>query len=723
MNKIVQTVLFGFLFLLAACNQSGSSPQATTDAQKITDDKDHRHSLITAEPGLPKVDIPAPLRVKNDPVPVKTGVQRLAAGDQVQLRFLIVSTDENDFGLATYKAVLERVGAPYDVLLAQNTPLTSSTLIGSDGVGKYNAILLTNNSLFYLSSDGVLQSAFDSNEWNTLWDYERSYKVRQVSLYTSYGTFPEDYCLRAVSDGGVGATPINATLTNAGSQIFTELKNRVAIPISNSYVYRTQVAAGAACAGASATAILNAGTDVLGVTSTTADGRERLALTFTSNTNLLQATLLTYGLIRWASKGLYLGEYKHYLNVDVDDWYNGSAERNPDGSFVNGGYRMNVQDALGAYQAQTNLVSQYSRVLPEFFLNLAYNAGRANLTAPPFGSSPENCNTNLSSPDPLTSVTYCLANDFRFINHTLTHAKLNDSTTATTAVARKEIRDNFNLGRDQLSLWVTNRAVLKTGEYTGLGVYNSDPTDTINPPDINDIMRSNPNLLSEAKAFGIKYLHGNMSFTAHQPSCFNCGKYHPMETSLLIVPDWPTNIAYFATNPAEEEGIYNCLFGPNGTCANGALRFWPQDQTYSQIIENESTFVFQQHVATGSVYSHTLHVGNLRQYASGKSLVFDLIDRTIAKYATYYKVPLGNPNWPDLGQYVAWRTSHSATLPTAKAVWDRAANTVTVTAGAAGTLFLSGAINASVPNENYGGTNISRLTLGANVPQTFTPAN
>ena len=57
--------------------------------------------------------------------------------------------------------------------------------------------------------------------------------------------------------------------------------------------------------------MLTAGTDVLGVKATSADGRERLALNFTSNQYLMQAHLLAYGLFRWASRGLFLGEQRH----------------------------------------------------------------------------------------------------------------------------------------------------------------------------------------------------------------------------------------------------------------------------------------------------------------------------------------------------------------------------------------------------------------------------
>ncbi len=719
-------LLLVLLVLMVACNQPKTPPQANPSGVQNTKvkppkDKDHKHGVMTTAPALPKVDVPGALMIKEGPLPVNAGVRAQAVTDQVQLKFLIIASDASDFGLATYKTVLDRVGAPYDVFLAQSTPLTSSSLIDTDSTGKYNAILLTNHSLLYQPSPGVFASYFDATEWNTLWSYERTYKVRQVSLYTSYGTFPEDYCLRAVGEGNAA---LNATLTTAGARIFPELKTGVVIPITNSYIYRTSVATGTACTGATATSIMNSGTNVLGVTSNTTDGRERLALTFTSNVNLLQSTLMTFSLIRWASKGVFLGEYKHYLNVDVDDWYNQSDERNPDGSFVPGGFSMSPSDAMSTYQFQTNLINQYAstNILPSYNLNIAYNAGDADLTAPSFGATPATCNINQASPSPLTSTTYCLAADLRFINHTLTHLKLNDPLIATAAAVRTEIRDNYNIANDTLSLWITNKTVLKTGEYSGLGVYNSDPNNDIDPPNVNNIMLSNPNLLSEAKAFGIKYLHGNMSFTAHQPSCFNCGKYHPMELSLLIVPDWPTNIAYFATNPAEEESIYNCFFGPAGTCAGGTLRFWPQNLTYAQIIEAETDLAFQQHLAAGSVYTHTMHIGNLRQYTTGKNLVFDWLNPLVAKYATYYKTPLRNPTWQNLGQYVAWRNSHFATRPGVKAVWDRSLNRVTVSSSIAGTLYLSGATITTAPNESYGGNTISRLTLVANTPQLLTPA-
>jgi hypothetical protein len=705
------------LVVLVGCARLQNAPHPNPSSNQNTG------HVIPGQPALPTPQIPGPLPHKEGPVPLKMGVRPLGVGDKVQLRFLVVANDANDFGLPTWKAILDQVGAPYDVLLAQNTPLTVDSLVDTDGSGKYSAILLTNNSLLYQDSSGNYLSAFDGSEWNTLWDYERNYKVRQVSLYTSYGTFPEDYCLRPVSEGGVDGAPLNASLTSAGAKVFSELKATALIPITYSYVYRNSIAA-----GCTATAILTAGGNVLGVLSPSTDGRERLALTFTTNQYLLQANLLPYSLIRWASKGVFLGERKHYIHIDVDDWFNQADERNPDGSFVPGGFSMSPSDALSTYQIQSALRTKYASVLPAFMLNLAYNSGDADLTAPAFGTSGAACNTNQASSDPFTSTTRCLAKDFRFINHTLTHPKMQnypgDPTcpVITAAQIRTEIRQNITNG-NTLGLNITNKTVLKTGEYSGLGVYNPNCNDDIDPPTDYGLMASNPDLLNEAALYGIKYLHGNMSFKSHQPSCFNCGIYHPMKPSLLVVPDWPTNIAYSATNPDEEASIYNCFFGPNGTCAGGQFRYWPQDLTYPQLIDAESNIALN-HLATGSVYSHTFHIANLRQYGSNQNLVFDWMDALMGKYASYFKANLKNLSWPNLGAYVADRTSHFSTLPATKAVWDRALNQVTVSTTAAGTLYLSGATTTAtgVSSETYNGNTISRLALVAGQTLTLTPA-
>jgi hypothetical protein len=672
-------------------------------------------ATIPSVPGLGAVDAPdataaAPLPVRSGTVSVRTG-QRVTTAtgartatssaittqattpDRVELRALVLAVDASDFGVATWKAMLDRVGAAYDIVYAASTPLTAESLVAADGVGRYNAILLTNSML--LQPDFV--SALDGNEWNLLWAYERDYKVRQVALYSSHGAWPEDYCTRPGTEGSVGATGISATLTTAGAGIFDQLRSTARIPIVESYVYRTTIAAGCA-----ATPILQVGTSVLGVTSTSTDGRERAALTFSSNQHLMQSHLLTYGLFRWATRGLYFGEQRHYLNVDVDDWFNSSDHLYTDGHIESDpGFSMSGHDAYNTYLQQTLLRLKFP-LASGFTLNMAYNGGDANLSA---GSR---CSI-LGGVSTLTATTKCLRSQFRWLNHTVSHPEFNSTNYATSL---DEITRNLSIAQT-LGLSV-DRRVLKTPEYSGLGVYNPNPDDDLNPPTDFGLMASNGEFLRAAKDAGVLYLHGNMSFGSHQPSCFNCAIAHPMEPSLAIVPDWPTNIAYHVTNPSEETYFYNSFYGPNGK-----FPYWSTNLTYSQLLDYEATIGLA-HMATGSIYTHTFHISNLRDYGSGRTLTTDWVNAVLTKYNSYYRVPASSPDWLKLAQYAVGRNKHFAGLAAgARAVYNRTTNTVTMTSPVATTMTVSGARTTGY--STYGNEASAPITLAAGGSVTYTP--
>jgi hypothetical protein len=668
-------------------------------------------AVLTVPRPLPKMSGKVPLRSSlrirpatrtvapsaSDPAAIAAAAATPATA-KFALRALVVAVDDSDFGVATWKATLDRVGAAYDVLYTQTTPLTSDMLVRADGTGRYNAILLTNNMLLYPDASGNYVSGLTGDEWNLLWAYERDYGIRQATLYNSYGTFPEDYCLRAGSEGGVGDTALTTTLTSTGANLLNYLKSSARIPIAQSYVYSDQLVA-----GCSAQPVLTAGSSVLGVVTTSTDGRERLSLTFTSNQYLLQANLLTYGLFRWATHGLFLGEQRHSLNVDVDDWFNSSDELQADGTYKpEPGYQMSAHDAYNANVQQSALRSRYTQA-GAFTFGMAFNGGDANLNA---GST---CSPN-GGVNQLTATSRCLRNNFRWINHTLTHPKMNFTDYATN---RTEISQNLVVAQT-LGLPVDG-TVLKTPEYSGLGVYNPDPNNDIDPPTDHGLGASNTALLQAAKDLGVKYLHGNMSFQSQVPACFNCGIVHPLEPSLMVVPDWPTNIAYFSTTPAEETYFYNMYYGPNGR-----FPFWPTDRTYSQIIEYETDQALN-HLSTGSIYTHTFHIGNLRDYGSGRTLTTDWADRLIAKYTSYYAVPLLTQGWPALAAYSSGRNAHFAELGAGvDGVYDRGANRVTVTSPAAGSVTISGSRTAGFTT--YGSEVSARITLAANTPVTFTPS-
>jgi hypothetical protein len=662
----------------------------------------HDHQLAPLPVDRPRPGTAPALPVKNGPLSITPGALGFAAAtDTIAMRLLVIAKDGTDFGLPTWKAVLDRIGTPYDVLLARSDPFDAGRLVRSDGSGRYSGVLLTDNALLYADSSGNFVSALTPAKWNLLWDYERNYKVRQVSLYTSYGTFPEDYCLRPGTEGAIGASTPTA-LTSQGARVFDYLVPSAQVPIQQSYAYRAALAPNCA-----AQPTLKIDDSVVGVLSTSADGRERAALTFSSHQNLLQTDLLGYGLVRWATKGVFLGERRHWLNVDVDDWFNATEHLYADGHLESSpGFRLSGPEALSAQQQQAILRTEFPQA-SGFTLNLAYNGSGLDPAAPSQCSS-------VATPDPLTSFSRCVANNFRWINHTMSHPQM-DFTSYAESYA--EINDNL-LVAQRAGIQVP-RTVLKTPAYSGLGVYIPNPNapDGTPPTDFG-LSSSNRNLLRAANDIGVRVLQGNMSFPSQVPACFNCGIYHPLQPNQFIVPGWPTNVSYQATTPAEEAVYFNRVYGPHGT-----FPYFDHDLSYGEILNSE-TEVALQHVLSGSAYTHTFHQGNLHEFSPGRSLVFDWLTVLLGKYSTYYKVPLETPDWTVLAGYAQLRNAHFTALASGRdAVWNRATNQITYVAGSAGTLFSTGASGGpGTTTTRYGSDLIAHTTFTAGSTVTLTAA-
>ncbi|GGU41146.1 Agd3-related carbohydrate-binding protein [Lentzea flava] len=649
------------------------------------------------EPASP---VPYPLPAKRF-VPVRAAQAPAGSGrrgDLVALRQLVITTGKGDFGLDTWKSVLDTIGTPYDVLNASAEPLTPDRLVRPDGTGRYNGVLLTSSALLKAAPDGTYASALNPGQWEVLWDYERTYGVRQVSLNTHPSTSPEDLCLRVGDEGPVGDTPVEMALSPAGSAVFDHLRPDARIPLVRAYVHRTRLAA-----GCDAEPVLLAGDAVVGVRSRAPDGRERLAVTFSIGPDDTTAALLGPSLVRWAARGVLLGEQRHWFTVDVDDWFNSTARKHPDGRTDM--FRLSGTDAKAASTQQRDLRQRHP-VAGEFTLTLPFNGSRLKTDAP------ASCDDR-TTPDSLSSCSRELVREFRWVNHTATHPQMNDTSYE---VNKTEITQNLAIAAEA-GLPVP-ASVLKTPEYSGLGVYTPDPNSLDAPTDFG-LTGSNRAMLDAAHDSGVKYVQGNMSFAGHRPKCGNCGIYHPLRPELLVVPDWPTAIDFEATTPDEQIALYNRQYGRDGKAPDHR----DHDLTYEQAVDAEAE-VAVRHLMSGSVYAHTLHQGNLREYAPGRSLAFDWINATVAKYAALYRVPLLGPDWLTLARYVEARTAHFAALGSGRdAVWDRSTGAITYVPSAAGSLFLTGvrqreATEADQSGEDesdtYGATSVAKIGLAAN---------
>src|SRR5438094_935039 len=246
------------------------------------------------------------------------------------LRVLVIAADGSEADLPAIRQTLDYLGTPYTIYVAAQNPggLTADRL--SNGChSNYQAVIQTTGDLGYMNGT-VWTSALTPTEVNTLRAYEAMFKVRSVTWYTYPN--PDHGLTWPTGAVDTSSSPLTAQLTAAGRAVFPYINTGGSSPaspivIQYAYTYLAQPF------DATSTAIL---TDQAGhslaVVTTFPDGRENLAMTFDSNPYLLHTMLFGYGVVNWATRGLFLGERHIYMSPQVDDvfieddqWVNGTS--------------------------------------------------------------------------------------------------------------------------------------------------------------------------------------------------------------------------------------------------------------------------------------------------------------------------------------------------------------------------------------------------------------
>jgi hypothetical protein len=689
--------LVSVTLLLAACGQSEPvTPGAALPETTLATAPDH--AAPAAPLNTPQAPSPeaqdAARRLHEGYVPRGPSLhaQALPANAQtnrVALRVLVIGSGAGDFGLSSALSMVQESAIPYDVLDASAQPLTMDTLVRGDGVGRYQGVILTSSALLMPSSEpGPLPSALDSTEWQTLFEYERAYRVRQLALFGWPGAVPEDYGLRAVD--GAATTLTTAQATPEGQRTLLDLTAQ-AMQVLYAYTYPAAVVPVPGVA--STTPLL---TDpqgrVLAATSTTSDGRERLLLTTMQAPTLPHTQLLGSGLLEWLTRGVHLGEHRRFLQIDIDDWFlPGTHYDAATGGFYSDPFRISGSDALSLREQQQAIETEFPAART-FRYALAYNGLGATPNAPLLCTR----ESLALSPDALSSASKCLGDTFDWVNHTHDHLRMDVMDEAT---ATAQLQDNLWVGA-QLGLKLS-RAALVTGEQSGLGYM--DPTDDgahnnglyQQPKQDLGLERSNVNLLTAMNKTNVRFIASAHSVHSQwDPGCPTCGVPHPLNPNVFLVPRWPNGVAYFSTTPDEVTGYYNSVYGPQGTAP-----YWDHNLSYAELLDQESGFALN-HLLDGGAFPHYMRQANLREYAPGKSVASDWVRALLRRYSTFSTLPLTTLSWDDLGTYLERRTRtiHAQDRGDLSGVYDRTAGTVTLTSAAPLPYLLTG----GVAGEPYG---------------------
>ena len=658
--------------LLVAIQTTGHADPAIPPP-KIPEADENQPYVPPLEPPPPTTDqsttTPAPTTIITDPI--------------LDMKVLVLydGTIDESGVYNTATAYLDILGLPYTTL---NTSLSApeGTIESSDlwdGLhhGYYNAIFVTTSNVWY---------GLSSEEQNVLDAYMRDFRVRQVTWYaypapTPYGL---DF-VRVVADGCASTTValFNASLTPAGATTFHYLKDDLALPIIGYCLYGYTAAP---TAGADVTPLLldDEGDTILAIYRP-GDGREHMVFTMGAYypalpPGYIHARLLPYGIINWATRGIFLGQRHLYFTPQPDDvlswgdaWNLGTHWYDFDD-----GYRNTPADLDNLAAWQTN------------FRTTEPNAAALRIEMPFNGDgAEEDIAYNMVLPGTLTAKAVDLQAQFTWLNHTYSHRDLdiNENPYPDYAICSAEINDNTMMAAFLGFSDYTTTALL-TGDYSG-----------INPP--------NPDLANAAYDLGIRFMHVNASEPGYNNPTPNTGLPHPTQPEILLVPRYANNIYYAATTPAQETDLYNIFYCPTYVASGYTQPCF----TYEEIMANitDQAFGFLLDFSTNATMFHMNNFGN---YGGGQTLMTDFVELLYGKYNTFYNenTPILSPRTQEIGALMRQRMAYNSS---AVAGQIACGNEITLHTAQAATIPLTG-ITFGDNVEAYAGQPISYLAMDAN---------
>ena len=632
-----------------------------------------------------------------------SSLPRVCPVPTIDMKLLVVTNGQTEADFPAVKQILDYLGTPYTVFDMAANPGGITTDLLSDGVchGFYQGVIFTYGGYIY-TLPGM----------STLTSYEQTFGVRQLNWFTYPGT---DFGFNAPTSTISSNSTYSANFTAAGSQIFYYANTSTPLAISSAAVYLSTPS------GSNSTALLsdNAG-NALSVVYSFADGRQYLSQAFDSNQYLTHNLILSYGLINWVTKGVFLGEYHVYASASVDDFFIGDAEWVPGTACTNPithdrtasddpslpNFRVNAADMAALVNWQNSV--QADPLFSTFKLSMAFNgvgtAGNKDWTGLP-ASGVAN--------DDLVGSFSTYEQYFHWMSHTYDHPETLDGLTKSgPADANGDTIDLEVL----TNLWVA-------GDPNGVKL-DTDPSDSglqqlhftdFNPhsmitPGVTGL--DDPNSSQYLYQDGIFYVVSDTSVTptatnnnGPNPSP-NVGIVNSYAPGIYEVPRHANDVYFNAANWNDDAAEFHCIYGPEGSNQTPYSNY-----NGAQILDFVTTG-FVNNMLKGDMDSEMFHQPNLHAYDGTHSLMSDTYDMTFSKYKTLYRLPVLSPTLDQAAEAMKARNNYNLSGATGTIVGG-ATPTITITVPPTSTVS-----SATIPvtglnstgAEVYGGNNISHIT-------------
>jgi hypothetical protein len=506
-------------------------------------------------------------------------------GRRIDLRVLLLGADGQEPAFLAWEAALRREGVPYHALAARlgHPPIDARTLGAGTSRARYQAVIVAAGGL--PAFDGARYvSALTADEWAALADFERDFGIRRITGFAYPSAL---YGLTAPRHSGA-TSGLTGTLTAAGRAVFDELRGDVPID-PHAYGHLAEPA------DPSFTTLVEGprGSALVGVV-THADGREEMVCTVDGNAGMIHVQLLRHGMLRWVTRGVYLGHQRHYLALQVDDVFLSDDSWDPASART-------VPAEIRMQPADVEAAARWSRERG-VRLDMTFNGHGAQRS------------------DDLTAALLEHAAQFGWINHTFSHFDLDAVDPAT---LRSEIRRNVEFARG--AGLAIDETELVSGNHSGFG---------------------NRELAGALADTGVRWIAADNS---RDPVQRTVG---PART----VPRHPTNMYFNVCTRDAQLDEYHHLFlarmGREPSTAT-ATRLAPAT-TWAGFLDLEARTMLR-HILANDPRPHYVHQSNLAGERMLYDLVDATLDRHRALFSVAVTQPTLAEAGAELARQAAWR--------------------------------------------------------------------
>jgi hypothetical protein len=498
---------------------------------------------------------------------------------------LLLGADGQEPAFLAWEAALRREGVPHHALVARlgHPPIDARTLGAGTSRARYQAVIVAVGGL--PAFDGARYvSALTADEWAALADFERDFGIRRITGFAYPSTL---YGLTAPRHSGA-AGGLAGTLTAAGRAVFDELRGDVPID-PNAYCHLAEPA------DPSFTTLVEGprGSALVGAV-THADGREEMVCTVDGNAGMIHVQILRHGMLRWVTRGVYLGHQRHYLALQVDDVFLSDDSWDPASART-------VPAEIRMRPADVEAAARWSRERG-VRLDMSFNGHGAQRS------------------DDLTAALLEHAAQFGWINHTFSHFDLDEVDPAT---LRSEIRRNVEFARG--AGLTIDETELVSGNHSGFG---------------------NRELAAALADTGVRWIAADNSRDPVQRAV------GPART----VPRHPTNMYFNVCTRDAQLDEYHHLFlarmGREPSTAT-ATRLAPAT-TWAGFLDVEARTMLR-HILANDPRPHYVHQSNLAGERMLYDLVDATLDRHRALFSVAIAQPALAEAGAELARQAAWR--------------------------------------------------------------------